>query len=122
MGVLNGIEQAKTAISNGEMAFVGRLASAKLTMATRSIPSTNYYRLKFEENLKCLKGTVPSTTEFEYQQICRIENFIKEDGTIGTISDLKEPRIGEYYVAIYNSNEYTIETLIEIKENDFMNL
>ena len=122
MNVLNGIDQAKKAISNGEMAFVGRLESAKLTMSTRSIPSTNYYRLKFADDLKTLKGTVPATTEFEYQQICRTEDFIQEDGTIGTMYDLKEPRFGQYYVAIYNSDEYTIETLIEINDKDLLTL
>jgi hypothetical protein len=120
MGVLNGIDEAKKEISTAEMAFVGRLASAQLTMSTRSLPSTNYYRVKFEDNIKSLKGTVPTTTEFEFQQICKFENFIKEDGTKITKSDLKEPKSGQLYVAIYNTNEYTIETLIEVTENDLL--
>jgi hypothetical protein len=120
MGVLNGIVEAKKEISIAEMAFAGRLAFANLTMSTRSLPSTNYYRLKFEDNIKSIKGTVPTTNEFEFQQICRFENFIKEDGTKVPMSELKEPKSGRFYVAIYNSNEYTIETLIEINENDLL--
>jgi len=118
MGVLNGIDEAKKEISIAEIAFLGRLISAELRMSTRSLPSTNYYRLKFQDNIQSLKGTAPISTEFEYQQICKFENFIKEDGTMMNTSDLKEPRVDHLYVAIYNSNEYTIETLIEINEND----
>jgi hypothetical protein len=68
MGVLSGIDEAKKQISATETAFVGRLASVKLTMSTRSSPPTNYYQLEFEDKPKSLKGSAPTSNEFEYQQ------------------------------------------------------
>ena len=118
MGILTGIDEAKQQISTAEKAFVGRLTSAKITISTRSLPPTNYYQLVFEENMKPMKGSPPTTNEFGYHQTGKGGRVFTLDGQEEKASDPKEPQSGGFYVVICDPNENKVQTLIEIDEND----
>jgi hypothetical protein len=76
MGVLTGIDETKKQLSTAQTAFVGRLVSAKVIRSTRSIPPRNDYIIEFEENIKSLKGSVPTTTQFDYSQMGKGEKSL----------------------------------------------
>lgn len=118
MGVLTGIDEAKNQISVSETAFAGRATSVKLTMSTSSMPPTNYYEIIFEDSIKTIKGTAPTSYQFNYQQTGKGLMLMTTDGVTQDMPAPKKPESGQSYVAIYNSNENTIEKLIEITEND----
>ncbi len=118
MGVLTGTDEAQNQISITEIAFVGRLAAVKLTMSTRSIPPINYYQLVFEDNIKSVKGSAPTTNKFSYQQRGKGGKLFKIDGSSEDMPAPKEPQAGQFYVATYDTDANRIQTLIEINEND----
>jgi hypothetical protein len=122
MGVLTGIDEAKKQLSTAQTAFVGRLVSAKIIRSTRSIPPRNYYIIEFEENIKSLNGSVPTTTQFDYSQKGKGEKILIPFSSAEDPPEPKEPQSGHFYVAICNSEANKIDTLIEINENDIPTL
>ena len=108
MVILSGSEEAVKRLTNAEVAFVGRLTTVTPNLSISSTPPVNHFTLKFEKELRALKGSIATIYEFHYQQ------------KISNPQHIEIPRQGHFYVAILHTDNNTIETLIEIGENDLV--
>ncbi len=90
----------------------------KSIISTHSLPLTNSYKFEFEDNIKSLKGSVPTTNEFDYHQQGGGGIIIKSNGPVERMPNPKEPQSGQFYAVICNAEGNKIDTLIEINEND----
>lgn len=118
MVVLFGYQEAIDKLAHAEVAFVGRLTQVTTNLSARSHPPVNHYTLKFQKELRPLKGSIATIYEFHYQQKLRQEQISPIDGTLHATVDLKAPHEGRFYVAILHADDNTIKTLVEIEEKD----
>ncbi|CAF0842605.1 unnamed protein product [Adineta steineri] len=118
MVILIGYQEAVDKLSTAEVAFVGRLTSVTPILSVRSNPPVEHYTLKFEKELRPLKGSISTIYEFHYQQKLKQEHISNVDGHLDPIVDLKAPHPDLFYVAILHADDNTIKTLIEIDEQD----
>jgi hypothetical protein len=118
MVILIGYQEAVDKLANAKVAFVGRLTTVIPSLSICSTPPVNHYTVKFENELKQLKGSISTIYEFHYQQKIKDEQISNIDGTLDPIINIKAPKLGHLYVAILHADNNTIETLIEINEGD----
>ena len=115
MVILIGAEEAINKLATAEVAFIGRLTHVTPILSVRSYPPVNHYTLKFEDELRPLKGSISTIYEFHYQQKLKQEEI---SGNLDQIIDMKAPHVGRLYVAILHTDDNTIKTLVEINESD----
>lgn len=111
MVILSGCQQAIQRLANAEVAFVGRLTMVTPNLSISSIPPVSHYTLKFEKELRSLKGSISTIYEFHYQQKLNEQQ-------ISNLENVEVPKEGRVYVAILHADNNTIETLIEIEDNE----
>ncbi|CAF1548178.1 unnamed protein product [Adineta ricciae] len=82
-------------------------------------PFPNYRQckliIKFEDELRPLKGSISTIYEFHYQQKLKQEEI---SGNLDQIIDMKAPHVGRLYVAILHTDDNTIKILVEINQSD----
>ncbi|UJR34966.1 hypothetical protein I4U23_027744 [Adineta vaga] len=118
MVVLIGYQEAVDKLATAEVAFVGRLTHVTPSLSIRSHPPVNHYTLKFEDELRPLKGSIATIYEFHYQQKLKEQQLPNIDGSLDPIVEMKAPHAGRFYVAILHADDNTIKILIEINESD----
>ncbi|CAF0820672.1 unnamed protein product [Rotaria sordida] len=118
MVILTGYQEAVNKLANAEVAFVGRLTSVTPSLSICSTPPVNHYTLKFENELRPLKGSIATIYEFHYEQKMSEEQILNISDTLDITHNRKAPQPGQLYVAILHADNNTIETLIAIEEHD----
>lgn len=107
MVILFSYQEAVKRLTNAEVAFVGRLTNVTRNLSISSTPPVNHFTLKFENELRTLKGSISTIYEFHYQQ-----------KLIANPENIEIPKEGHLYICILHTDNNTIEILIEIEEND----